>query len=304
MSNLELVINAMEAMGRIHTITCAFMQQACLDIDNNGLSGSIKLPILYQYRNLFGGPTSHIPLLARSPISKHTQMSSPLPGRLPLDKPLGHLRPMHLRMTKSVPLLTGVTASMSRMGITDNFRPALGAISRNLAPQSNDNIHKRKRERWSPQPSASLDGGFVGAAVLNEHADGRDAIPNSATYLSITRLGQQQGARRRFKDAMINGDFAIPDQANSPSFYFLPLGQAAGSRLQSGDSHAFPDTGQRTLSQHNEADLQQYQNGTPLRTWQSMDNDMLSFTETMSFPADIPDVSGDPLEFLNDEFSS
>ncbi|PKK49291.1 hypothetical protein CI102_5732, partial [Trichoderma harzianum] len=75
MSSLELIINAMEAMGRIHMITCAFLQQACLDIDNNGLSGSIKLPILYQYRNLFGGPASNIPLLARSPISRHTQMS-------------------------------------------------------------------------------------------------------------------------------------------------------------------------------------------------------------------------------------
>ncbi|EHK20134.1 uncharacterized protein TRIVIDRAFT_122942, partial [Trichoderma virens Gv29-8] len=75
MSNLELIINAMEAVGRIHMVTCAFMQQACLDIDNNGLSGRIKLPILYQYRNLFGGPASNIPLLARSPISRHTQMS-------------------------------------------------------------------------------------------------------------------------------------------------------------------------------------------------------------------------------------
>ncbi|KAH0497695.1 hypothetical protein TgHK011_004984 [Trichoderma gracile] len=153
MSNLELIINAMEAISRIHLITSAFLQQACLDIDKNGLSSIIKLPNLHQYRDLFGGPASSIPLMARSPISKHTQMSSPLPGRLPLDKPLGHMRPMNIRMTKSVPLLTGVTAAMSRLDITHCFRPSLGAISRNLEPNSTDNTHKRKRRPSTSQLS-------------------------------------------------------------------------------------------------------------------------------------------------------
>ncbi|PTB58309.1 hypothetical protein M431DRAFT_110641 [Trichoderma harzianum CBS 226.95] len=303
MSSLELIINAMEAMGRIHMITCAFLQQACLDIDNNGLSGSIKLPILYQYRNLFGGPASNIPLLARSPISRHTQMSSPLPGRLPLDKPLGQRRPMHLRMTKSVPLLTGVTASMSRMGITDSFRPALGAISRNLAPQSNDNAHKRKRQYSNSQPSSSRVGGSIGPSAANRRTEDGDSAASNAMYPSIATMGQQQETIVGPQNPMIDGDFMVPGQTDSPSFSYISLGQRVGSLLDSGDSHAFPGAEQSTFSDHNEADFQQYQNDTPLRSWQPMDNEALTFSETMSFPTDA-DISGNPLDFFNHDFTS
>ncbi|KAL7785315.1 hypothetical protein V8C43DRAFT_291114 [Trichoderma afarasin] len=303
LSSLELIINAMEAMGRIHMITCAFLQQACLDIDNNGLSGSIKLPILYQYRNLFGGPASNIPLLARSPISRHTQMSSPLPGRLPLDKPLGQRRPMHLRMTKSVPLLTGVTASMSRMGITDSFRPSLGAIARNLAPQSNDNAHKRKRQYSNSQPSSSRVGGSVGMSTANRHTENGDSTGSNAMYPSMTTLGQQQEAMVIPQDPMIDGNFMAPGQTNSPSFSYIPLGQQAGSMLDSGDNHSFSGAEQSTFSDHNEAGFQHYQSDTPLRSWQPMDDEALTFSETMSFPTDA-DISGNPLDFFNHDFTS
>ncbi|KAK1237063.1 hypothetical protein MKX07_000485 [Trichoderma sp. CBMAI-0711] len=103
MSNLELIINVMEAISRIHLITSAFLQQACLDIDKNGLSSIIKLPNLYQYRDLFGGPAS---------------------------------------------------TAMSRLDITDCFKPSLGATSRNLEPRSTDNAHKRKRRPSASQLSA------------------------------------------------------------------------------------------------------------------------------------------------------
>ncbi|KAL7933914.1 hypothetical protein V8C35DRAFT_302753 [Trichoderma chlorosporum] len=259
MSNLELIVNAMEAMGRIHMITCAFLQQACLDIDKNGLSGRIKLPILYQYRNLFGGPASNIPLLARSPISKHTKMSSPLPGRLPLDKPLGQKRPMHLRMTKSVPLLTGVTASMSRMGITDSFRPALGAITRNLEPLSTENAHKRKRQYSNSPTPAGQDGG------------------------SVTEEG-----------------IIAPGQTASSSFSFIPLGHLV-SGPEFSDSHMFPGVGQGTFSEQTESDSQQYQSDTTI-LWQTLDNDMSTFSETMGFP--IEDASGNPSDFLHHDFHS
>ncbi|KAK4082769.1 transcriptional regulator family: Fungal Specific TF [Trichoderma aggressivum f. europaeum] len=302
MSSLELIINAMEAMGRIHMITCAFLQQACLDIDNNGLSGRIKLPILYQYRNLFGGPASNIPLLARSPISRHTQMSSPLPGRLPLDKPLGQRRPMHLRMTKSVPLLTGVTASMSRMGITDSFRPALGAISRNLTPQSTDNAHKRKRQYSNSQSSSSRVSGSVGTYAANRRTEDGESTGHNAMYSYMATMGQQQETVVRPQDPMIDGDFMAPGQTDSPSFSYISLGQPVGSVLDSGDSNTFPGAGQGTFSDHNEADFQHYQTDTPLRSWQPMDNEVLTFSETMSFPTDT-NLSGNPLDFFNNDFT-
>ncbi|KAL7941825.1 hypothetical protein V8C42DRAFT_333826 [Trichoderma barbatum] len=281
MSNLELLIKAMEAIGRIHSLTFAFLQQACLDIDKNGLSRNVKLPNLYQYRNLFGEPTSNIPLLARSPISRHTQMSSPLPGRLPLDKPLGQRRPMHMRMTRAVPLLTGVTASMSRMGITDSFRPALGAISRNLAPTNN--IHKRKRQFSNYQPSEGSGGGLTGAAAFNGRAGDGDTTGNNDLYPSTANMVQNQDPIARPKDPMIDGDFLFPDKTDSP-FPPLPLGRPVGSGLESSDSHAFHGAGQSALFDHNEASFQQYQNDTTIKEWQSVDDDMLAFLETTNFP--------------------
>ncbi|KAH8125900.1 hypothetical protein ACSS6W_008822 [Trichoderma asperelloides] len=266
MSNLELIINAMEAIGRIHMTTCAFLQQACLDIDNNGLSSIIKIPVLYQYRNFFGGPASNIPLLARSPISKHTQMSSPLPGRLPLGKPLGHLRPMNIRMTKSVPLLTGVTAQMSRMGITESFRPALGAISRNLAPRSTDSIHKRKREYPSSQSTTGMDAEISMAAIRN-------------------------GC---FRGASTSGDFTTSHRTNSPHFYFSPVGQGAGSDPGSSSSSAWPGNAGSDPG-HNLSDFQQDQSGQPFAVWQ-LDDDIMNFTE--GFSTDIPDINGNSQGFF------
>lgn len=287
MSNLELIINAMEAMGRIHMITCAFLQQACLDIENNGLSSRIKLPILYRYRNLFGGPASSIPLLARSPISKHTQLSSPLPGRLPLDKPVGHLRPMHLRMTKSVPLLTGVTASMDRLGITDSFRPSLGAISRNLAPRSSENANKRKRDLSSSFPPVALDMDSYGT---NRHVN---------TDESTARAGQQRGAPVTFKDPMVNGTFVVSDQSDSSSS-FLPLGQVTSIEPASNSDQTLSSMDRRIFLAHNAGSFQQQQNSTPFGVWESLSDEALAFTQTTDLPTDAPEINSDSLKFFKE----
>lgn len=89
LQNLKFIINAMEAIGRRHIITQAFLQQIFMDIERNGLSGVIDLPNLAHYKNLFGWTSSNIPLLARTSISKHTEIQPPLPGRLPLGNPKG-----------------------------------------------------------------------------------------------------------------------------------------------------------------------------------------------------------------------
>ncbi|GJC80708.1 citrinin biosynthesis transcriptional activator ctnR [Colletotrichum liriopes] len=89
LQNLKFIITAMEAIGRKHVITQAFLQQIFMDVERNGLSGIIDLPNLTNYKNLFGWTCSNIPLLARSSISKHTEIQPPLPGRLPLGNPKG-----------------------------------------------------------------------------------------------------------------------------------------------------------------------------------------------------------------------
>ncbi|EFQ25024.1 hypothetical protein CGRA01v4_06675 [Colletotrichum graminicola] len=89
LQNLKFIITAMEAIGRKHIITKAFLQQIFMDIERNGLAGIIDLPGLSNYKNQFGWTYSNIPLLARSSISKHTEIQPPLPGRLPLGNPKG-----------------------------------------------------------------------------------------------------------------------------------------------------------------------------------------------------------------------
>ncbi|KAK1963674.1 hypothetical protein LY78DRAFT_188760 [Colletotrichum sublineola] len=89
LQNLKFIVTAMEAIGRKHVITKAFLQQIYMDVDRNGLAGIIDLPSLNKYKNQFGWTCSNVPLLVRSSISKHTEIQPPLPGRLPLGNPKG-----------------------------------------------------------------------------------------------------------------------------------------------------------------------------------------------------------------------
>lgn len=88
--NLDFVIAAMEALGRTHTITRAFLRQVVVDVERNGVSNFVRLPRLDSLGDDFNAQVSHnIPLVARSSISRHSEVQPPLPGRLPLGRPVG-----------------------------------------------------------------------------------------------------------------------------------------------------------------------------------------------------------------------
>lgn len=90
LSNLDFIISAMEALGRNHSITRAFLRQVVVDIERNDLGNIVRLPRLDRLSGELGLQISHnIPLLARSSVSRHTQPQPPLPGRLPLGNPVG-----------------------------------------------------------------------------------------------------------------------------------------------------------------------------------------------------------------------
>lgn len=92
-SNIELLLSAMEAIGREHVITRAFLRQALLDLDRNNLTGPAQASGMRFPRNeiinALSSSSANIPLLARSSVSKHTSIQPPLPGRLPLNAPIG-----------------------------------------------------------------------------------------------------------------------------------------------------------------------------------------------------------------------
>ncbi|RYP79748.1 hypothetical protein DL770_006537 [Monosporascus sp. CRB-9-2] len=89
-ANLDFIISAMEVIGRDHAITRAFLRQVLLDIDHNGIGHMVRTPRLDRMSEVLGAQVSNnIPMLARSRISRHTDVQPPLPGRLPLERPVG-----------------------------------------------------------------------------------------------------------------------------------------------------------------------------------------------------------------------
>lgn len=101
--NMEFLIQAMEAIGRHHIITQAFLQQVCADVERNGLATVITLPSLAKYRNAFGWQNSNVPLLARSYLTKHSEIQTPLPGRLPLGLTKGTYDPSQTPQARRTP---------------------------------------------------------------------------------------------------------------------------------------------------------------------------------------------------------
>lgn len=161
-SKFNLLVQAMEAIGRVHQITKAFLQQTCLDIERNDLSSIIDLTSLSKYREAFGGAYSNIPLLARSAIGKHTNVAPVLPGKLPLRNPLGKARPSSLRLTEHhMPPVSGPGHEN-----LECFQAMLGAVTRNVGNTGGggllDQSNKRKRVSPSPAGSADADSGATG----------------------------------------------------------------------------------------------------------------------------------------------
>lgn len=158
-SNHEIVIQGMQAIARHHKITNAFLQQAFLDIEHNGLSGVINIPWSPQKRDEW---TSAIPLLARSSVSRHTSVAPVLPGKLPLGNPMGKAVPEGSGDPYLVP--RGTDATVKKLINSDCYQPMLGAVSRNMASSSNissapEPANKRKRTaeptpQWSEPPKS------------------------------------------------------------------------------------------------------------------------------------------------------
>ncbi len=74
----------MLAIGREHLITRAHLQQALLDIERHGMTH--RLSRQWHTPAPDGLCGHNIPLLARSSVSKHTKLQTPLPGLLPLGQ--------------------------------------------------------------------------------------------------------------------------------------------------------------------------------------------------------------------------
>lgn len=155
LQNLKFLIQAMEGIGRKHLITQAFLQQVFMDVHRNGLSSVIDLPNLDHYKSTFGWTYSNIPLLARSSVSKHTEIQPPLPGRLPLGNPKGTAYDHHQRMDVGVGGGGCHGQVISRAPFTVVHIPPDETSFEN-------NPNKRKRTSMTASPDADGDPGTAG----------------------------------------------------------------------------------------------------------------------------------------------
>lgn len=298
-ANLEMIIQTMEAIGRTHSITRAFLQQAYLDIERNGLNSSIRLPVLNKYRDIFGGASSNIPLLARSQVSRHTE-PSPVLRRLPLEKPNGFVRNQSLRSSfPKSPLhqkLQGCDGVMRELLTQDCFQPVLGAVTRNVAPptQPEDLSHKRKRTC----PNTGLDT----AVDLDELMTPYFSVPGGnsfgfeqnnlvkPTFIGggMWRTGGIEAQHRK-----LYGHVDLPDRTSSSSSS-SPGNPGAGTETLSGSSHTTPIFGLGNTVEENRIDLRAFQDRISAPIWQSTEETFLAqFTGTMVNNA-LPGDGSDP----------
>lgn len=297
--NLQVIVQAMEAIGRNHEMTKAFLQQACLDIERNNLASEIRFPNLNQYRNIFGGASSNIPVLARVAVARHTSVSPVLPGRLPLGNPQGRMRPSHLRLPKTHPhQLTAEEGVEIRDG-TPCFRAMLGAVTRSVNPnldprraavtnaakaggalnqQTVDDRqnHKRRRVSGSPGPEGAMN---ANGTVNMNHGMATQGRVFSPSAMSGASSGNSGGAQQSTQHQPPRPSMAtvFPDRTNS-SASSSPMNQfSTGTETHTQSSHTSPGLsfGLGATLEENRVDLRAFQDRISTPIWQAAEQEVL-----------------------------
>jgi hypothetical protein len=273
LSNFQFIIQSMEAIARVHTITRTFLQQTCLDIEKNGLSSVIQVPSLRKYRNAFGPSRSRIPMLARSSVAEHTGASPILfASNFTQEK----------RMDAEESRLDKVASAMS-LGKTC-YSAVLGAAARNVEPadRPDPETNKRKRTRESPGPEvmANMRSKEPLHLNLNPNFRGTGMWPAS------------------FSPRMASGAISLPDRTNS-SAASSPANQGSNqgsyTKTVSGSSHTSPDIGLGNSAEENRIDLREFQERISTPIWQSTEETLFAQMAANTIPLG----DGDPWGILN-----
>ncbi|KAF7545520.1 hypothetical protein G7Z17_g9110 [Cylindrodendrum hubeiense] len=272
LAQLEVIVHAMEAIARTHNITRAFLQQACLDIERNGLAAYIRVPVLRKYRNAFGEVKSNIPVLARSSVARHTEVSPILPGRLPL------------RLSR-IGLLDPEVDMENKIG-QDCFQAVLGAVTRNVAPLQQLDVMKNKRKRMSPSPGPELMAGLGGPPTSSASAATlKEAIPMPTSTSGVPMFP--------LSTEMYAGNINLPDRTSSSSS--SPANQGSFTRAATGSSHSTPSMGLGNTAEENRVDLRAFRDRISTPIWGATDESFFAhINETMIniIPADGGDTWG------------
>ncbi|KAI9167403.1 binuclear zinc transcription factor [Paramyrothecium foliicola] len=284
-ANVETIIQAMEAIGRAHKITRAFLQQTCLDIERHDLASLFKVTRLMKYRELFGKAQSNIPLLARSSISKATTYAGLIhsmgrdPG-IPTDARDGLNAGGQQNgegMADTLGNLVQEDGPQKNFEELLCFQPIVGVVSRNMQPpppmsQSN---HKRKRVSPSPTPDPASDNVMIGVYPRRAGAYEQQRMGRSVVESWTMNNGN-------LYNQTVPGTVAIPDRTNSTASS-SPQNRNTGTETLSGSSHTSPGIGLGNTAEENKVDLRPFLGRIPTPIWQATEETLFGQADQVDF---------------------
>lgn len=213
----------MEAIGRQNKITLNFLRQAIHELKEAGLDGFVRVPnIPPQAADPITGeqqPCGQIPLFARSRVSKRTTgILPPLPGRLPLNKPMG-IRPPSMRFLESLEKYSNIVDPQTLLS--------------NITESDGRATAKRRRVNMSPEPPAAMRlGGDNDNLSWCQHVPIEEVSSSADTPIDSTKSSASH------QTAQDVAQFNLPHRANSSTRGSSPSAVATSSStsLSSGTS--------------------------------------------------------------------
>lgn len=259
--NLELILKLMEAISHIHEITKAFLLQAWLDIERNGLTVSIRMPNLIKSgkrSNLSDFPMT--PIVTRTSVAEHSEINPILPGRLPL----GNAQPARTNLANQdlssisrKDATSGRLETMANLLDSECFAAVLGAVTRNVGPQQAPvaavpEMNRNKRKRSSASPGPETVSGTTGKA-----RPGQNVMGQTQSALCGGSLGRQGYEIH-----------VLPDRTGS-SASSSPAYRGTGTETQvSGSTHTSPSViGLGNTLEENRVDLRHLQGRVATPIW-------------------------------------
>ncbi|ROW12659.1 hypothetical protein VMCG_00177 [Cytospora schulzeri] len=241
-SNLEFLLTAMAAIGKLHAITQSFFRQAVVDLRRGGLLGLVRVPAavadMLPADPDDGPPTpcgNNIPLFARSRLSRNTDILPPLPGRLPLNDPVGRRAPG--RLVREV-THWNVDSRGHRDGERGGEEEGGGGGGKE-EEEGSGHVNKRKRVAVSPDPVSLRPGNDPSLWFLN--TSGTDATVQGSS------LPSAPGGGFALDNAPNAARFRLPHRAG-PSTGSSPsagagVGAGAGNCNSTPNSTTQPSSG-------------------------------------------------------------
>lgn len=215
--NLEFLVNCMVVISKEHIITRAYLQQAMLDIERNGVVTSLDVPIAEILNK--GSCAHNIPLLARSSISSHSEMQSALPGRLPLGK-AGQVRYSFEKSQSIISSMKGDWLCPYPTTAEDEVVVDLNAA------EADRPAGKRKRKSAEPRPqtSSAKTNRRAGPAVTTTATTSSSSSSSSASSISSATAASSSAAAAApssrqpvFGAAFAAGRAELPHRTGSPT---------------------------------------------------------------------------------------